>query len=789
MPLRHASLRRTLATTSMATLATALLLASAAFVAYELTTFRGTMVRTLSAQAAIIAHQSTSALVFHDPESATATLTALSADPHVVAAVIYDEGKALFASYARDGVTVSPSVGPEGARRGYSFERDRLILSRPIVFDGAAVGSVVIESDLDEMWTRLGRYGAIVAAVLAVSFALAYVTGSRLQRTITGPILHLAATAQAVSSRRDYTVRAVGPAEGELGLLVNTFNHMLDQIQDRDAALQGARDDLERQVDERTVDLKKEVTERRALAERLHRQNTDLEQQSRRAQEATRLKSEFLANMSHELRTPLNAIIGFAELMHDGKVGTVSAPHQECLADILTSSRHLLQLINDVLDLSKVEAGKMEFRPERVELAKLVGEVRDILRGLSAKKRIALAIEIDPALDEVVLDPGKLKQVLYNYLSNALKFTPEGGRVTLAARRERGGRFRLEVTDTGVGIALEDQARLFVEFQQLDSSASKAHAGTGLGLALTKRIVEAQEGTVGVSSILGQGSTFFAILPRLARVAHVDTPRIPVPHPVASGTTLLVVEDDARERAWLGQALSAAGYRVEGVGTGREAIDRSRQRAYDGITLDLLLPDMGGWDVLKAIRAGGPNLATPVVVVTVVVEKGIGAGYAIHDYLAKPVSAESLLASLRAAGLRPSATRPVLVVDDDPQARRLMEAMLHAIGYTSVEAGSAEQGLAVAARDAPAAVILDLSMPGMDGFAFLDHFRAMPSGRETPVIVWTNKDLTAVDHGRLAAWAQAVVPKGGTERLLEELRTHVPLSAPAARPAAPRGDS
>jgi CheY-like chemotaxis protein len=462
-------------------------------------------------------------------------------------------------------------------------------------------------------------------------------------------------------------------------------------------------------------------------------------------------------------------------------VGAVSATHKECLADILTSSRHLLQLINDVLDLSKVEAGKMEFRPERIEVAKLVGEVRDILRGLSAQKHIELAVEIDPALDEVVLDPGKLKQVLYNYLSNALKFTPEGGRVTVRGRLEPGGRFRLEVADTGVGIRPEDLSRLFVEFQQLDASASKAHPGTGLGLALTKRIVEAQEGRVGVSSIVGQGSVFHAVLPRLARSAALETPAATPPPRRAGRTTLLIIDDDGWELGWLAKTLSSAGYGVEVATTGKEAIEKAGRHAYDGITLDLLLPDMGGWDVLKAIRAGGPNQATPVVVVSVVVEKGIGAGYAIHDFLAKPVRAEELLASLHAAGLRPKAGRPVLVVDDDPQARRLMETMLQAIGYPSVEAASAEEGLAVAAREAPVAVILDLSMPGMDGFEFLERFRGMPEGRNTPVIVWTVRDLTSADHERLAAWAQAVVQKGGTQRLMEELRTHVPLGRSGER--------
>ncbi len=240
-----------------------------------------------------------------------------------------------------------------------------------------------------------------------------------------------------------------------------------------------------------------------------------IEAQNERIQEASRLKSEFLANMSHELRTPLNGIIGFAELMHDGKVGPVSAQHAEYLGDILVSAGHLLQLINDVLDLSKVEAGKMQFHPEPVDIGRLLGEVRDGLRPLASGKRIAVELAVDPALTGVVVDPAKLKQVVFNYLSNALKFTPEGGRVRMAATAEDAGWFRLEVTDSGPGIKPEDMDKLFVEFQQLDAGAGKRFAGTGLGLALTKRLVEAQGGAVGVRAAIGQGSVFFARLPRV----------------------------------------------------------------------------------------------------------------------------------------------------------------------------------------------------------------------------------------------------------------------------------
>jgi PAS domain S-box-containing protein len=380
-----------------------------------------------------------------------------------------------------------------------------------------------------------------------------------------------------------------------------------------------------------------------------------LEELRRRSlQEASRLKSEFLANMSHELRTPLNAIIGFAELMHDGKVGPVAPDQKEYLGDILTSSRHLLGLINDVLDLSKIEAGKMEFLPEPVDLGKIAAEVRDILRSLAASRRIAIAIEVDPAASEAVADPAKLKQVLYNYLSNALKFTPEDGRVTLRFAPQGGEHFRLEVEDTGIGIRPEDLGRLFVEFQQLDVGAAKKYGGTGLGLALTRRIVEAQGGRVGVDSTPGRGSRFFAVLPRAASPA---APLAPAPPPHPDAPCVLVIEDDGRDRAWLVRELAAAGFAVEAAATGGEALDRCRRRAFAAVTLDLLLPDVGALELLSAIQATAPNRGVPVIATTVVAEQ-VTTGWPLHDFLTKPLRRQDLVASLARAGVAPVAAPP-----------------------------------------------------------------------------------------------------------------------------------
>jgi signal transduction histidine kinase len=230
-------------------------------------------------------------------------------------------------------------------------------------------------------------------------------------------------------------------------------------------------------------------------------------------EEASRLKSEFLASMSHELRTPLNAIIGFAELLYDGQVDPASPTHKEFLGDILCSGRHLLRLINDILDLAKVEAGKLEFRPEPVDVPRLVGEVVAILGPTAAEKQVRIETQVDPSVSSLTLDPARLKQVAYNYLSNALKFTPAGGRIVLRIKPDGLDRFRLEVEDTGIGIASTDLGRLFVEFEQLEAGAAERHQGTGLGLALVRRLVEAQGGSVGVTSMVGKGSTFHACLP------------------------------------------------------------------------------------------------------------------------------------------------------------------------------------------------------------------------------------------------------------------------------------
>ncbi len=551
--------------------------------------------------------------------------------------------------------------------------------------------------------------------------------------------------------------------------------------------------------------ISKDITDQKR-EEVLISKNVELVEQNRLTQEANRLKSEFLANMSHELRSPLNGIIGFAELMHLGKVGPVSADHKEYLGDILTSSRHLLQLINDVLDLAKVESGKMEFHPVKINLETVISEVCDILRTLISKRKIQLTISIDPSVTEIVIDPAKLKQILYNYISNALKFSNEGGSVSINVVPEGAENFRLSVVDTGIGIREQDIHKLFTEFQQLDASLDKKYQGTGLGLALTKRIAEAQGGQVGVDSVIDQGSTFYIILPRVPHqvnqeVASVVVKNEPLPEPKSAvtkpnvtplktngATTLpvslqkaspyvLIIEDDPNDNALIARTLTNTGYKVEVALTGADAIKKCQERKFDAITLDLLLPDMNGWDVLRAFRSKGPNLETPTVVVTVVGSKAASFGFMIQNFLIKPIKSEDLITSLQQSGIFPDENKTILFVDDDPHMLMLCKQYMKDYGSTILCESIPEKGLETAEIKNPDVIVLDLLMPGMDGLEFLRLLRMSEYGVKTPVIICTSQDISDVDRSRIKASVAAVVQKGGgsMSNLVAEIQRISPI--------------
>jgi PAS domain S-box-containing protein len=514
-----------------------------------------------------------------------------------------------------------------------------------------------------------------------------------------------------------------------------------------------------------------DITERKRLQQSQIRA-IELEAENRRIEEANRLKNEFLANMSHELRTPLNSILGFAELLHDEQVGSIEPQQKEFLQEILKGGVHLLRLINDVLDLSKVEAGKMDFRPEPVDLPELTRSVVQSLSASAAERRLQLDVSVDPTLTEIVLDPGRFTQLLYNYLSNALKFTPEGGSVLVRIGTEGTTDFRLEVEDTGPGIAAQDVARLFVPFQQLDSSTAKRFGGTGLGLALTKRLAEAQGGSVGVRPAAVRGSIFFAVLPRRPATSNDLGRRADVP--VAS--TVLVVENDPTDQQVLRRLLQEAGYSVTAVATAADAASAWQQRAYDAMTLSLSRADSRDLRALLAhVRheKGRPNVP---VIALLPADLDKTPSLAVTDTLTKPIDAHALLSALEQAGAPPARGTPVLIVDDDPGSLKLMEATLVKLGYDALCFSNAPDALTALERVRPAAIVLDLLMPRMDGFAFLERLRSSPEHARTPVMIWTVKDLSAAERQRLHEVAQAIVQKGAGDDfpLTSLMRTFLP---------------
>jgi signal transduction histidine kinase/DNA-binding response OmpR family regulator len=514
-----------------------------------------------------------------------------------------------------------------------------------------------------------------------------------------------------------------------------------------------------------------------------------LEAENRQIQKANRLKTEFLANMSHELRTPLNAIIGFSDLLQMGSVGPGSPKQAEFLGYIGTSGRHLLTLINDLLDLSKVEAGKFEIYPETLDLDATVQEVCNIVRGEADKKALTLRVEPHPTLAEVVLDPARLKQVLYNYLSNAIKFTPHGGHVTVRIGPEDAQHFRIEVEDDGIGISEANVARLFVSFQQLDAGYTKRHQGTGLGLALTRRLVELQGGRVGVHSRLGEGSTFFAVLPRRgSRITQEDAHTRPGSgaglaggeHAASDAARILVVDHDPTNQARMTHLLGEAGYDVDGVSTPDQAMRVAMLQPYDAITLSLGPQDGDGLQVLANIRSGQLNSEVPVVMLTMASELQQVAGFVVSDVLPKPMELPVLESALARSGITRGSR--VLVVDDDPLALQLMREALEAMGVQAGCEQNSRQALQRLDADQPQAMILDLMMPGYDGFSVLDAVRAHAQWKHLPVFIWTSMKLSEQDVESLSRSVGAILGKGrGTLNSLTELLDELAQQPPPKR--------
>ncbi len=499
------------------------------------------------------------------------------------------------------------------------------------------------------------------------------------------------------------------------------------------------------------------------------------------AEEANRTKSTFIANMSHELRTPLSAIIGYSEMLQEeiedsGDPGGM-APD---MAKIESNARHLLGLINDVLDLSKIESGKMEVYAETFDVAKMVQNVADTTRALVEKKGNTLAVQLSADLGTMHSDVTKIRQALLNLLSNAAKFT-EGGTITLSAERSPGpdGKnwLAFRVSDAGIGMTEEQLAKLFQRFQQADVSTTRKFGGTGLGLAITKTFSTMLGGDVEVASTPGQGSTFTVRLPAGLPAqdgADGDEPDSGTAHGNGGEGIVLVIDDDPAQRDLMTRFLEREGFSARTAPDGRTGLELAHALRPRAILLDVMMPGMDGWSVLSALKADPALAAIPVVMVTFVSERGLASSLGAADYVLKPVEWERFRQVMDRFRDQDG---DVLVVDDDADTRARMRAVLEKGGWTVAEASNGREALDQVAHAVPRVILLDLTMPVMDGFAFLHALRERPGCAEVPVVVLTARDLSSEDRSRLRGASQ-VLNKGDTSLrdLAGELRELAPPS-------------
>lgn len=752
----------------------ALLTACAAFIGYDAATFRATVVRSLSVRAQFIGSNCVSALLFNDPESAENTLSALKADPSVLFAAIYTSTGHPFALYPLDEkerITTIPSI-PPGQMEVHWFANNEVDLVQSIVFDGKPSGIVYIRSSTEAQGKRLSRYMEISAIILLASLLAALAVSSIFQRSVAKPIVELAEVAKIVTRDKRYSLRVTQDRrQGEVGILIGAFNEMMEQIERSEADLQQAHDELELRVEKRTTELVAAQKKLEAYSESIFRAKEDVER-------ASKFKDEFLSTMSHELRTPLNAILGFSELLSDARYGPLNDRQQRYIDHIHISGQHLLRLINDILDLSKIEAGHLQLTVENVPINVCFTEVGDALQPLLDKKSQTLALYALPEL-RVRADSTRFKQILMNLLGNAIKFTPDGGKIELAAHL-LGDLVRIEVRDSGPGIPPTEKQRIFEAFHRIKQS-DKAVEGTGLGLAITRSLVELHGGRLDLISELGSGCCFYFTLPAASTSGKNEGCKAQSYGTVPVNAKVLVIEDDMAAADLLESQLTSAGYEVAVCNQPQRAVEVAAELQPAAMTLDIVMLPVNGWSILSNLKADPRTAQIPVVVVTVMDQRSTGVLLGANEYIIKPVDREILLASIeRCVNLSKQigGMGAILVVEDDKRTCEFVAELLSNRGYTVRTATNGAEARAEMLASLPRLVILDLLLPHVSGFQLIAEWRSSPRTADVPIVVLTNKDLTQDEREYLRANSGALFSK--REPWQEALMKQVGISASSA---------
>jgi PAS domain S-box-containing protein len=521
------------------------------------------------------------------------------------------------------------------------------------------------------------------------------------------------------------------------------------------------------------IGMVRDITERKRAKE-------EIELARELAEAANQAKSSFLANMSHELRTPLNAIIGYSEMLQEEAEDLEQEQFIPDLKKIHGSGKHLLALINDILDLSKIEAGKMELYLENIDLAAVVQDVKTTIFPIIEKNKNKLVVECSPSLKPMRVDLTKIRQALFNLLSNAAKFTHEGLLTLKVDSHVVNGeeRVSLAVTDTGIGMTSEQMEKLFSAFTQADASTTRKYGGTGLGLAISRRFCQMMGGDITVTSIMGQGSTFTIDLPLFVEELKNEEVRTTDEDKTGSAkafineeaSTVLVIDDDPVVRDLMRRFLNKEGFNVETAASGEDGLALARTLKPNAITLDVMMPRMDGWAVLSALKSEDELRHIPVIMLTIVDNKNIGYALGASDYLNKPIDRTHLLATLKKHCS--DTNRPALIIEDDATVREMMRKILEKEGWQVAEAENGRIGLERMTESMPGIILLDLMMPEMDGFEFVEEFRLHEEWRGIPIVVITAKDVTAEDRLRLNGSIEKILCKesdGRQDALLEEL--------------------
>jgi signal transduction histidine kinase/ActR/RegA family two-component response regulator len=644
MKLENLSIRRKLILMTMLTSSLALLLSSASFLIYDLISFRHLLTQDLTTQAQIIGYNSAAAVAFKDEAAATATLAALTAKNDIVAAALYSPNGRIFAHYFRGGKTLPDVIPVCSTPTEYHFQGQYLEVCHNVALNGDHVGILYLQSDMHQWSTRARRYALICLVFALMSALVAFLVSAKLQKVISEPIMQLENTMKMVSLKKNYELRAVRTYSDEIGSLIDGFNAMLSDIQQRDTAVRGANEQLQT----RTLELEEEILQRKQAQE-------ELLKAKQVAEEASRAKSIFLANMSHELRTPLNAIIGYSEMLEEEARDSENADYVQDLHKIQVAGKHLLALINDVLDLSKIEAGKMPLHLETFDIRLTVNDIINTLQPAVEKNNNTLRVNLANEVSTMRADITKVRQILFNLLSNACKFTDHGS-ITLNVEQiiEKGEPWiQFEVTDTGIGIEPKQKANLFKEFTQADSSIARKYGGTGLGLAISYRFVQLMKGHIGVVSEPGKGATFTVELPvhvKIETAAPADAAAsllTAAQMKVKDRDTILVVDDDPAVRDLMSRSLAKLDLNVVAASSGEEGLRIAKQVRPAIITLDVMLPGADGWSVLNQLKADPDLTNIPVIMVTVVDNEAMGMSLGASGYLIKPVDREHLAAVIQ----------------------------------------------------------------------------------------------------------------------------------------------